>query len=241
MALPKLDVPTYEIELPVSKKKIKYRPFLVKEQKNLLMAIESNESTTIQQNVKDILNNCTVTEGIDIDSLPIIDVEYYFVHLRAKSVGEIVQTRYKCNNNVNEHDCGNIMEKDINLLELKVQIDPTVNPEIQLNSKISIKMKYPEFGIVHDSLQFEDITDITFNMIANSIEYIYDGEQFYYGHEAQPGEMLEFVEGMNQEQFAKVEEFFNKLPKLKETLDLTCGKCGFQHKIDVEGLESFFG
>ena len=241
MALPKLDVPTYEIELPVSKKKIKYRPFLVKEQKNLLMAIESNESTTIQQNVKDILNNCTITEGINIDKLPIIDVEFYFVNLRAKSVGETVESRYKCNNTVDDHECGNIMEKDINLLELKVQMDSTVNPEIQLTNKVSIKMKYPEFGMVQDSLKFDDITDITFNMIANSIEYIYDGEQFYYGHEAQPGEMLEFVEGMNQEQFAKVEEFFSKLPKLKETIDLTCSKCGFQHKIDVEGLENFFG
>lgn len=241
MALPKLDVPTYEIELPVSKKKIKYRPFLVKEQKNLLMAIESNESTTIQQNVKDILHNCTITEGINIDKLPIIDVEFYFVNLRAKSVGETVESRYKCNNTVDDRECGNIMEKDINLLELKVQMDSTVNPEIQLTNKVSIKMKYPEFGMVQDSLKFDDITDITFNMIANSIEYIYDGEQFYYGHEAQPGEMLEFVEGMNQEQFAKVEEFFSKLPKLKETIDLTCSKCGFQHKIDVEGLENFFG
>jgi hypothetical protein len=241
MALPKLDVPTYEIELPVSKKKIKYRPFLVKEQKNLLMAIESNESITIQQNVKDILNNCTITEGINIDKLPIIDVEFYFVNLRAKSVGETVESRYKCNNTVDDRECGNIMEKDINLLELKVQMDSTVNPEIQLTNKVSIKMKYPEFGMVQDSLKFDDITDITFNMIANSIEYIYDGEQFYYGHEAQPGEMLEFVEGMNQEQFAKVEEFFSKLPKLKETIDLTCSKCGFQHKIDVEGLENFFG
>jgi hypothetical protein len=241
MALPKLDVPTYEIELPVSKKKIKYRPFLVKEQKNLLMAIESNESITIQQNVKDILNNCTITEGINIDKLPIIDVEFYFVNLRAKSVGETVESRYKCNNTVDDRECGNIMEKDINLLELKVQMDSTVNPEIQLTNKVSIKMKYPEFGMVQDSLKFDDITDITFNMIANSIEYIYDGEQFYYGHEAQPGEMLEFVEGMNQEQFAKVEDFFSKLPKLKETIDLTCSKCGFEHKIDVEGLESFFG
>jgi hypothetical protein len=241
MALPKLDVPTYEIELPVSKKRIKYRPFLVKEQKNLLMAIESNESKTIQQNVKDILYNCTLTEGVDIEKLPIIDVEYYFVNLRAKSVGESVQSRYRCNNEVDGKECGNIMEKDINLLELKVQIDPSVNPEIKLNNTVSIKMKYPEFGMVQDSLNYDDITDITFNMIANSIEHIYDGEQFYYGHESQPGEMLEFVEGMNQEQFAKVEEFFNKLPKLKETLDIKCGKCGFQHNIEVEGLESFFG
>lgn len=241
MALPKLDVPSYEIVLPVSKTKIKFRPFLVKEQKNLLMAIESNESSTIQQNVKDILYNCTLTEGINIDKLPIIDVEYYFVNLRAKSVGEEVESRYKCNNVVEDKECGNIMKKDINLLQLKVQMDESITPEIQLNNKISIKMRYPEFGIVQDSLKYEDIADITFNMIANSIEHIYDGEQFYYGNEAQPGEMLEFVESMNQEQFAKVEEFFNKLPKLKETIELTCSKCGFEHKIDVEGLENFFG
>jgi hypothetical protein len=211
MALPKLDVPSYEIVLPVSKTKIKFRPFLVKEQKNLLMAIESNESSTIQQNVKDILYNCTLTEGINIDKLPIIDVEYYFVNLRAKSVGEEVESRYKCNNVLEDKECGNIMKKDINLLELKVQMDESITPEIQLNNKISIKMRYPEFGIVQDSLKYEDIADITFNMIANSIEHIYDGEQFYYGNEAQPGEMLEFVEGMNQEQFAKVEEFFKRI------------------------------
>ena len=231
----------YEIELPVSKTKIKYRPFLVKEQRNLLMAIESSESVTIQQNIRDILNNCTVTEGIDIDSLPIIDIEYYFLNLRAKSVGEVVEARYRCNNEVEGKECGNIMEKDINLLELKVDMNGEVNPEIQLTSSITIKMKYPEFGIVRDSLELNDLTDVTFNMIANSIEYIYDGEQFYYAREAQPGEMLEFVEGMNQEQFAKVENFFNNLPRLKETVKLKCSKCGFDHTIEVEGLENFFG
>jgi len=240
MALPKIDVPIYEIELPVSKKKIKYRPFLVKEQRNLLMAMESSEASTIQQSVHDILYNCTLTEGIDIEKLPIIDVEYYFINLRAKSVGEVIESRYKCNNEVDEVVCGNVMEKDINLLEIKVQSGGEISPEIQLNDKLTIKLKYPEFSIIKDSLRYDNINEVTFNMIANSIEYIYDGEQFYYGHEAQPNEMLEFVEGMNQEQFAKVENFFNNLPKLKETLDITCSKCGFQHKIDVEGLESFF-
>ena len=241
MALPKLDVPTYEVELPVSKIKIKYRPFLVKEQKNLLMAMESNETTTIQQNIKDILYNCTITEGIDIESLPIIDVEYYFLQLRAKSIGEIVEARYRCNNEVEGKECGNIMEKDINLNDIEVQMEDSVDPEIQLTDKIIIKMKYPEFGIVKDSLEYDNISDITFNMIAESIQYIYDGDQFYYATEAQPGEMLDFVESMNQEQFAKVEEFFNSLPKLKETIELDCSKCGFHHRIDVEGLANFFG
>ena len=241
MALPVLEVPKYEIELPVSKKKIKYRPFLVKEQRNLLMAMESNEANSIQLAVKDILNNCTLTENIDIEKLPIIDVEYYFINLRAKSVGEVVESKYKCNNEVEGKECGNIMESEVNLLDIKVKQNEEISPEIQLDDKITIKLKYPEFNIVEDSLKYDDINQVTFNMIAKSIEYIYDGQQFYYGHEAQPDEMIAFVEGMNQQQFAKVENFFNNLPKLKETIDITCKKCGFEHHIEVEGLESFFG
>jgi hypothetical protein len=240
MALPKIDVPTYLIDLPVSKKQIKYRPFLVKEQRNLLMAMESSDASTIQQSVRDILHNCTLTEGIDIDKLPIIDVEYYFINLRAKSVGEVVESRYKCNNEVDDVECGNIMESEINLLDIKVQTNDEISPEIKLDSKLTVKLKYPEFSIVEDSLKYDSINEVTFNMIAQSIEYIYDGEQFYYAKESTPKELLEFVEGMNQDQFAKVEEFFNNLPKLKETLDITCKKCGFHHHIDVEGLESFF-
>jgi hypothetical protein len=241
MALPKLDVPTYEIELPISKRKVKYRPFLVKEQKNLLMALESNEASTIQQNVFDILNNCTITEGIDIDKLPIIDVEYYFINLRAKSVGEVIESRYKCNNEVDEVVCGNVMEKDINLLEIKVQSSGEISPEIQLNDKLTIKLKYPEFSIIKDSLRYDNINEVTFNMIANSIEYIYDGEQFFYAHESTPEELVEFVESMNQSQFEKVEEFFSSIPQMKKTLEITCGKCRYEHKIEMEGLESFFG
>jgi hypothetical protein len=241
MALPKLDIPSYEIELPISRKKIKFRPFLVKEQRNLLMALESNDTNTVQQNIRDILTNCTLTENVDIDKLPIIDIEYYFINLRAKSVGEIVESRYRCNNIVNDKECGNIMEKNINLQDIKVTQDKPAEPEIQITPKITVKLKYPEFGMVKDSLQYEDINTITFSMIANSIEYIYDGEQFYYGYETSPQEMLEFVESLNAEQFKKIEEFFENLPKLKENVNITCSKCGFNHTIEVEGLENFFG
>ena len=134
------------------------------------------------------------------------------------------------------------MEKEINLLEIKVEEpEVEVNPEIQLTDNIYVKLKYPSFGIVEESLDYENIADITFNMVADSIEYIYDGEQFYYGHEAQEDEMLDFVESMNQEQFAKIENFFNNLPRLREKLEMTCSKCGFHHTIEVEGLENFFG
>ena len=179
--------------------------------------------------------------NIDIEKLPIIDVEFYFVNLRAKSVGEIVESKYRCNNVVNGNECGNIMEHSLDLQKIKVQMNDEISSEIQITPKIVVKLKYPEFGIVKNSMEFTDINDITFNMIARSIEYIYDGEQFYYASETQPQELVEFVESMNQEQFAKIENFFNNLPKLKETVDITCSKCGFHHKIDVEGLENFFG
>ena len=240
MALPKIDVPTYEIELPVSKKKIKYRPFLVKEQRNLLMAIESSDSDSVHNAITDILYNCTLTENVDLAKLPIVDIEYYFINIRAKSVGEVIESKYRCNNEVDGKECGNTMQHSLNLLNIKVESDENISPDIQLTDKMSIRMKYPEFGIVKDSVNIENETELTFNMLARSIEYIYDGEQFYYANETTVEELVEFVENLNQQQFEQIERFFNNLPKLKEKIEMTCGKCGFHHVIDVEGLESFF-
>jgi len=239
MPLPKIDVPTYEIELPLSKKKIKFRPFLVKEQRNLLMAMESNDTDTVHNSIKDILNNCTLTENINIDKLPIVDVEYYFINLRAKSVSEVVETKYKCNNEVEDKLCGNIMDVEINLLDINVE-GIKENEDVQLTEKIFVKLRYPQFYVVKDSVNMQSMTEITFNMIAESIEYIFDGDQYHYASEAQPGELLEFVESLNQNQFEKLEEFFNDLPKLKKDIEIKCSKCGFEHSIEVEGLESFF-
>lgn len=242
MALPKLEVPTYEIELPLSKKKLKYRPFLVKEQKNLLMAMESGDAETIQQNIRDILDVCTLTEGVDLDDLPIIDIEYYFINLRAKSVGEVSESKYRCNNKVSEtKECGNIMESKINLTELYPESDEIVDPEIKISDNIVVKMSYPNFGLIKDSIDLDNITDVTFNMIASSIEYVFDGEQFHYAKETTKEDLLQFVESMNQQQFEKIEHFFNNIPRLKKKIEMTCSKCGFNHSLEVEGLESFFG
>jgi hypothetical protein len=240
MALPKLEVPTYELELPLSGKKIKYRPFLVKEQKNLMMAMESGDAETIQYNVREILNVCTMTKNIDIDDLPILDIEYYFVNLRAKSVGEIVESKYRCNNDVNGQECGNTMDAKVDLTQIKPEWEEKIDPEIKLTDKIVIKMRYPKFGIIKDSVNVDNITDVTFNMIASSIEYIYDGEQFYYAKETTKEELLEFIEQLSQQQFEKIEKFFANLPKMKKNIEMTCSKCGFHHKMEVEGLESFF-
>jgi hypothetical protein len=241
MALPKIDTPIYDLELPLSKKKIRFRPFLVKEQKNLLMAMESGERESIEQNVKQVLNNCTVTEGIDIEKLPVIDIEYYFLQLRARSVGEVVENKYRCDNMVEEKPCGNIMETSLNLLEIKVGNIVEGNDVIELTDTISIKLKYPEFSVLNKLSKLTNVSDIAFEMIAESVEYIYDGEQFYYAKEVESKEIVEFIESLNNQQFSKIEDFFANLPKIEKKIEMKCSRCGFEHTLDVEGLESFFG
>lgn len=241
MALPKLDAPVYELELPLSKKQIRFRPFLVKEQRNLMMAMESEDKETIESNIKQVLHNCTLTENIDINKLPILDVEYYFIHLRARSVGEVVDNKYRCENVVNDVICNNLMDVKVNLLDIKIDKDENIKDEIQINSQISIKLKYPEFSIMEKATKFESSTDLAFQMIIDSIEYIFDGQQFHYARESTEAELIEFVESLNREQFAKIEEFFDNLPKLNKKIEITCSKCSFEHTIEVEGLESFFG
>jgi hypothetical protein len=241
MALPKIDTPIYDLELPLSKKKIRFRPFLVKEQKNLLMAMESGDRESIEQNVKQVLNNCTVTEGIDIEKLPVIDIEYYFLQLRARSVGEVVENKYRCDNQVDGSPCGNVMETSLNLLDIKIEGVKENNDVIQLTDTISIKLKYPEFSVINKLSKLTNVSDIAFEMIADSVEYIFDGEQFYYAKETTTEELVEFIENLNQQQFAKIEDFFANLPKLEKKIEMKCSRCGFEHRLDVEGLESFFG
>jgi hypothetical protein len=240
MGLPKLDVPVYEIELPLSKQKISFRPFVVKEQRNLLMALEANDSETVKNNIKQVLRNCTLTD-IDIEHLPVVDIEYYFLNLRARSVGEVVENSYKCNNEVEpDKTCGNIMDVKVNLLDIGVEMPEGIQDTIMITNKLALKLKYPEFSVMEKINADSSVEEFAFRLIADSIEYIHDGEQFYYAKESTPEELLEFVESLNQSQFDKLQEFFEKLPRLKTKVDFKCGKCGYDHSMDVEGLESFF-
>lgn len=247
MALPKIEVPSYELELPISKKTIKFRPFLVKEQKILLMAMESDDPKSIQNAVTDILNACILTPDFPLYDLPVIDVEFLFLNLRAKSVSEIVETKYRCNNEVDDtenggkKECGQVLESKINLTEVAPQVEKEIDPEVKLTDKITVKMRYPSFSVIKDSADSKDISKMTMNLIASCIEYIYDGDQFYYAHETTNEEMVEFIEMLSQEQFEKMEEFFNNMPKLKKKVELKCKKCGYDHVFEMEGLQSFFG
>jgi hypothetical protein len=133
-----------------------------------------------------------------------------------------------------------MMDVDINLLDIKVDKTDVVSDTIQLTDRISIKLKYPQFSVVKTSSKFDNTVDMAFNMIVESVESIFDGEQFYYASESEPGEIVDFIESLNQQQFRKIEEFFENLPKLNKVVEFKCGKCGFDHKITAEGLESFF-
>jgi len=240
MALPKIDAPVYDLDLPLSKKQIKFRPFLVKEQKNLMMAMEADDKETIERNIRQVLTNCTITDGVDIDKLPVIDVEYYFLNLRARSVGEIVENKYVCTNEVEGEQCGNKMLAKFNILDVKVEFDPNSSDEIKINDKITIKMKYPEFSLVNKLSNKDSAVDIAFEVVLDSIDYIFDGEQYYYAAETPREELMQFIESLNQEQFSKLEDFFNHLPKMNKKIEMKCSKCGFDHTISMEGLESFF-
>jgi hypothetical protein len=132
------------------------------------------------------------------------------------------------------------METEMNLLDIKVE-DTGVKDEINLTDTIIIKLRYPQFTILNSAKEDKSATDLAFDMIVNSIEYIYDGQQFYYAKETSKQELIEFVESLNQEQFAKIEEYFDNLPKINKKIEMKCSKCGFEHSIEVEGLENFFG
>jgi hypothetical protein len=240
MALPKIDAPTYEITLPVSKKQLKFRPFLVKEQKILLMAMETGEKEIIENNIKQILQNCAISD-FDVDATPIVDIEYYFLNLRARSVGEIVETKYKCENVVNSEVCGNVMDTKFNLLDIELEIQNELAEDtIVLSGDVGIKMKYPDFAVVEKLQQSDSVTDSAFEFIIECIDYIYDSDNVYYAHETPQEEIQVFLESLTKEQFEKIETFVDRLPKLSKKIEATCKKCGFHHTINVEGLEDFF-
>jgi T4 bacteriophage base plate protein len=236
--LPSLNTPIYELTLPVSKQNVKFRPFLVKEQKILLMSQESDENNFTENNVKEIIKSCCQSD-INIDNLSQIDIEYLFLQLRARSVSEVVETKYRCNNKISENEtCGNLMDVSINLLEVGVDFKNNADT-INLTDTVGIKLKYPDLKVIKNINPDSNILEITLEVIYNCIDYIFDENNFYYPKETPKQELINFLESMNIEQFKRVEEYFNNLPTLSETLNVKCNKCGFEHSIKIEGLNSF--
>jgi hypothetical protein len=236
MALPKLTTPTYELEVPSTDEKLKYRPFLVKEEKILLIALESGESKQMINAVKDIVTECTF-DKVDLGKLPMFDVEYIFLNIRAKSVGEVSTLRLLC-----PDDKETYVDVDIDLSKIMVQVDDGHNPKIELTDEMGMIMSYPNI----DSMTETGITNIDasnmLDVIGSCILQIYDkkGEEVFDAKDQTKKELTEFIESLNTKQFQEVQKFFDTMPKLKQIVELKNPKTGVKSKIVLQGLNDFF-
>ena len=236
MALPKLTTPTYELEIPSTDEKIKYRPFLVREEKILLIALESGESKDIITAIKDIVTECTYGK-VDLGKMPMFDVEYVFLQIRAKSVGEVSTLRLLC-----PDDKETYVNVDIDLSEIMVQVDKGHNPKIELTDEMGMIMTYPSI----DSLSATGVTDITadnmLDVIGACILQIYDkkGEEVFETKDQTKKEISEFVESLNTKQFQEVQKFFDTMPKLKHVVTIENPKTKVKSDITLQGLNDFF-
>jgi hypothetical protein len=246
MALPKLKTPVFELKLPSNGKAVKYRPFLVKEQKLLLMALESQESDEMFRAIKQIINNCSVDE-VDVDDLPMFDLEYFFLRLRAKSIGETIELKLKHNDDKNPKgvECKHVTPLTLNLLEVEVQKEQEHTNKIILDeaSKVGVVLKYPTVSLATklQKLGAQNQIDSVVSVITESIDYIFDAENVYPASETSSEEISTFINDLSQDQFAKLAGFFNSMPKLKHTIKWKCSECGATDKVELEGMANFFG
>lgn len=248
MALPQINTPTFELTLPSTGQQVRYRPFLVKEQKILLMALESKESTEMLRAIKQIISNCSLSDAIKVDTLPMFDLEYFFLRLRAKSIGETIDlnlTHFEGTNR-NMEECNHTTKHSLNLMEVEVEKDPEHQTKIVLDeeNKIGIVLKYPTISLA-DKMQRagegKNQMDVVVDVVCQCIDYIYDAENTYPASESTKQELTDFINNLGQEQFAKINSFFTTMPKLKHTIHWTCEKCGTKDHITLEGMANFFG
>ena len=244
MSLPKLNVPVYEAILPSTETVIKYRPFLVKEEKILLTAMESEDEKSITDAVKQIINNC-VQGKLDVDKLPTFDIEYVFLRLRAKSVGEEVKVGlkpYPCSQN-NGDLCKNSTEVAINLEEVQVIKNDKHTNKIMLNDSIGIVLTYPNIENLQNILKAGakgTQTEQGLKLIKDSVSMIFTEEETHERPFSEE-ELDEFFDSLTTDQFIKVREFFETMPQLKHTVKYKCSTCGEDKETEVQGLNSFFG
>ena len=238
MPLPKISTPSYELVIPSNKKKIKFRPFLVKEEKILIMAMESQDSTQIANAIKDVLSACILSRGVKVNDLSTFDIEYLFLNIRGKSVGEEVEVMITC-----PDDGETQVPAVINLDDIKVQVNDEHTPDINLDGEYTLRMKYPsmeEFIKTNFSSDGEVDVDDTFKLIASCVEQVYSEDESWAGADCTKKELSEFVESLNSKQFKSIEKFFDTMPKLSHTVKVTNPKTKKENEVVLEGLQSFF-
>ena len=235
MALPILDTATYELTLPSSDVQVKYRPFLVKEEKILLLAMESNSPKEITKALKDIVHACTFG-SINVEALPTFDLEFIFLNVRAKSVGEIAKLKILC-----PDDKETYANVEVDLSKVEVQVDDEHTNEIQINDKIKLLMKYPtidSFDATVDANQLK--TQQLFDIIGKSIYQIYEGETVHNAKDYSKEEMQAFIESLTSDHFAKIQKFFNSMPRLAHEIEVVNPKTQVKSKVMLQGLTDFF-
>ena len=238
MPLPKIATPTYELELPSTGESIQYRPFLVKEEKVLVIALESEDTKQITTAIKTVLKNCIKTKGIKVEALPTFDIEYLFLNIRGKSVGESVDVNVTC-----PDDDETTATVTIDLDEIKVQKSDDHTNQIKLDSNIMMELKYPSLDqFIKSNFDFSDGNqmDQSFQLIASCIDKIYTEDEVWAAGDCSKKELNDFLESMNSLQFKEIEKFFETMPKLSHTVSITNPKTQVESEVVVEGLASFF-
>ena len=239
MPLPKISTPSYELVIPSTKKKIKFRPFLVKEEKLLILAMESEDSKQIANAVKDVIKSCILTRGVKVESLSTFDIEYLFLNIRGKSVGEEIEVMVTC-----PDDGESQVPTVINLDDIQVQIDESHSRDIKLDDEYTMRMKYPsmdEFIKTNFAVDGDVNVDDTFKLIASCVDQVYSEEETWAGADCTKKELSQFIESLNSKQFKSIEKFFETMPKLSHTVKVTNPNTKVESEVVLEGLQSFFG
>ena len=238
MPLPKIATPTYELELPSTGSSINYRPFLVKEEKVLVIALESEDNKQITTAIKSVLKNCILSKGIKVEDLPTFDIEYLFLNIRGKSVGEDLEVNIIC-----PDDEKTQVPVTIALDEIEVQKDDNHTNKIKIDDSIMMEMKYPSLEqFIKNNFDFNEknMMDQSFDLIATCIDKVYTEDEVWTAADCTKKEMRDFLEQMNSYQFKEIETFFETMPKLSHTISVTNPKTKVKSDVVLEGLSSFF-
>lgn len=240
--IPKIDLPTYDLTIPSNGKTITIRPFLVKEEKLLLIALETKEDSDIINTTKQIIRNCIIDGDVDIDKLPFFDVDYLFIALRAKSVGDSIEVKFTCNNYLGDGSvCGEVFPATIDIANCKVIKNESISPDVVINDKFRVKMKYPTYTVMKSIMDNDNILDKKIRIIAGSIDYIQEKDKIYSASkDVTKEELIAFIEGLTQEQFKRLETFVDNFPYFIVTSKQTCPKCGYDHELEYREFTSFF-
>tara|TARA_Y100001963_G_scaffold159348_1_gene262671 strand:- start:1348 stop:2061 length:714 start_codon:yes stop_codon:yes gene_type:complete len=236
MALPKINTPIYELEIPSTGKKIRYRPFLVKEEKVLIIAMESEDPKQIASAVKDVISSCILSRGIKVESLSTFDIEYLFLNIRGKSVGEDVELLVTC-----PDDNETKVPITVNLDEIEIKIDKSHTKDIKLDDNLTLRMKYPSMNeFIKNNFGTAMAVSDTFDLITSCIDQVFNEEESWASSDCTKKELSDFIEQLSSKQFKQIEKFFETMPKLSHTIKVVNPNTKVESEVLLEGLQSFF-